>query len=292
MHYPPNQSYGNQGPNDQTTSSWQPTMSNQQYPPMPPQSPSKPPSWWRRQKRITKIGILGCGLPTVIVLLCVCSLTALGLVLPKQPASSVASNSVQATATPTHAAIHVATPPKSTPTPKPAVKTQTPTSAPASSGAAVLGATLDAFKAKYGPPNSHSDPNQGQYYFSVYGTGQSDLTVQFLGTTHAEGLILDAPGNNTYWSESEATSHCLALLPSDADYQRQLTVRGGDPTTPDIQRVYSVPSLASLFSSSDWTDENGNQTTAGTVGMVLGHWTTTSGAGYIDCTVQIGLQSV
>jgi hypothetical protein len=289
MQYPPD-SYGNYD---------QPTFSGQNYPnPEPPFSPPaqpapKPPSWWRRQKRITKIGILGCGLPTGIVLLCLCSLTILGLILEKtSPSSSVA---VIATTTPTHAAVIQATvtrTPASKPTSAP-TKTPMPTAthAPAASGQAVLGGTLADFEARYGPLNSYSNPSQHQYYFSLYGQGKDDLTLQFVDDpAHVSALILDAPGN-TSWNESDATSHCTALLPSDAMYERQMNVQGAD-TVPDTQRVYTVPSLESLFPASAWTDENGNQANAGTVGMILNHYTSGNGSsGYISCVVQVGLQS-
>lgn len=131
MQYPPNP-YGNSGPNDQTTSYDQPTYPYQQQSPYPPIQPQnqRQSSWWRRQKRITKIGILGCGLPTAILFLCICSLTMIGLANPsqQQTSSQVTSVSLQ-TATPTHASLHVTATPRPTPTAKP-TPTPTPTPVP------------------------------------------------------------------------------------------------------------------------------------------------------------------
>src|SRR5579859_6357293 len=105
--YPPPYGQNPSDPNGQTTSYGQNTLPYQQYPSSSPQPP-KPPSWWRRQKRITKIGILGCGLPIALIFLCAfCGVVASAL--PKAPASQVASSASQIAVTPTRAVIHVAT---------------------------------------------------------------------------------------------------------------------------------------------------------------------------------------
>ncbi len=192
---------------------------------------------------------------------------------PTPTATSATNNAAQVSSSPTQA---------SQPTSAP---TASPTKSPA--GPAILGATLNDFKARYGQLNSHSDPANGQYYFALYGNDKDDLTLQFIYDEHASAILYGAP-NNKYWSYSEAKTACAAFLPSDATYQRKMTVYDTTGKAQDEQLVYVSSSIASFFPASAFTDENGNNAKPGTIGLILTHWDTNT---YLQCTVQVGLES-
>jgi hypothetical protein len=140
------------------------------------------------------------------------------------------------------------------------------------SGPAYLGNVVGTFANKYGQPNSHTQASSGTYDFSLYGDNQNDLSIQTLGGTDARvnGIIDTVPGT-VGWSQDEAIAACGAFLPPDAQYQRQITTTARGRNA-GIQRVYLIPSLASLLPAKDWTDETGEQTAPGTVGMMLGYF--------------------
>lgn len=153
---------------------------------------------------------------------------------------------------------------------------------------AVLGGTLQDFEARYGHLNSHSDPAHGAYYFAVYGNDKNDISLQFIYNAHTDGIIYGAPPSHM-WSYTDAKAACMGLMPSDATYQRKMTVF--DPTTgqpQDEQLVYYSLSIAKLFPASAFDDEYGNQTKAGTIALILTHWDTNT---YVQCVVQVGLES-
>lgn len=194
----------------------------------------------------------------------------------------------QGIATPTAASTTQASQPTSAANPT-QLATKAPTTVPtaAQNGVAshaLLGGTLADFNARYGHYMSNSDVSQHSYDWTLYGAGKKDLTVTFLYNTHADGILYAAP-EPQMWTFNQAKSACFALLPSDAQYQRRMTVT----KLKDEQLVYLVSSIAKLFPSSAWTDENGNQAKAGTVGLILSHWTDTT---YVQCTLQIGLESL
>jgi hypothetical protein len=165
-----------------------------------------------------------------------------------------------------------------------------PTPLPASSGPAILGATLSAFVARYGQPNQHSMPASHTYYFSLYGTpGQDDLTVMLIDGQHVDAVTVASP-TGAGWDESTAIAACLAFAPSDAVYQRQMIQTDATGALQDIQRVYLSPSLAQVFPASMFPDEHGNQATPGTIGLVLDDNLGNTNS-FIDCTLQVGLQS-
>lgn len=236
---------------------------------MPP--PPQPPKG-KRRKWPWVVGI-------ILVLLVIGSINAAisgGNGIGNQPDSTPTTASFRATSAPTQVA-------------KPTQASQ-PTSAPVSGGNpanAILGGTLADFVARYGQLNSHSDPSKGEYYIALYGNDKNDLTLQFIYNKHTDGIILGAP-DNKYWTYTEAKAECLRFLPSDAVYQRKMTVLDPQGNPMDEQLVYYSPSLGKLFPASAFNDENGNPAKPGTIGLILGHWTATS---YIQCAVQVGLES-
>lgn len=184
----------------------------------------------------------------------------------------------QPTITPTQAAIVHPTP----------TSTIAPTHPTANAGPAILGADISAFIAKYGQSNIDSQPNNGSYNFALYGHSQVDNLNVVTKGSKALSIFKDSPTDQG-WNKSEAIAACLVFIPSDSVYKREMTLLDPQGNPMDIQRVYYSPSLAKQFPSSDFTDENGNQTTPGTFGIVLAY-ASGSTTSFLFCSVQVGLQ--
>lgn len=151
---------------------------------------------------------------------------------------------------------------------------------PTSAGPAILGADIGTFIARYGQPDSHSQPAQGSYDFG----NLSIVTAQSKALS-----ILDSSPTDQGWDESQAKAICLAFAPPDSVYKRQMTLLDPQGNPMDIQLVYYSASLAHQFPSSDFTDENSNQTTPGTFALVLGY-ASGSTSSFLSCSAQVGLQ--
>jgi hypothetical protein len=146
-------------------------------------------------------------------------------------------------------------------------------------GAAILGGNISAFIAKYGPPFSDA----GGYY--VFANDGVDVTASGL---HAFAIAVSAPGNTT-WSVKQAESICLALVPPDRVYERSRIILDPLEKPMALQKVYYSAVLSKQFPASDFTDENANQLTPGTLGLVL----TYDGGNtskILQCAVEVGLQ--
>lgn len=184
---------------------------------------------------------------------------------------------------PTHTTQQLTTQPTRAPQPVTA-----PTQSVAKAGPAILGADIAAFITKYGQPNTHSQPSNGDYNFALYGNPQiSDLSV----TTESNKAlsILKDSSTDQGWNASEAIAACLVFTPQDTIYKRSMILLDGQGNPLAIQRVYFSLSLAKQFPASNFTDENSNQTIPGTFGIVLGYnlGSTTS---FLTCSAQVGLQ--
>ena len=160
-----------------------------------------------------------------------------------------------------------------------------PTLFPASPGAAILGANIGTFIAKYGQPTSQ--PVNEIYEFSIYGNPHTNDVTVATQNNKVMGIQEDSPANQE-WSESEAIKSCLAFAPSDNVYKRQETFSDTQGTITDLQRVYYSPSLAKQFPASDFTDENGDAMTPGMFGIVL-TYSTSGESEFLGCATQIGL---
>ncbi|HJT58915.1 MAG TPA: hypothetical protein VJ761_20570 [Ktedonobacteraceae bacterium] len=167
---------------------------------------------------------------------------------------------------------------------QPAAQTS-PTLFPTSPGAAILGANIGTFIAKYGQPNSQ--PSNGVYEFSIYGNPHTNDVTIATQNNRVMGIEEDSPDGQE-WSESEAIKSCLAFAPLDNLYKRQETFSDTQGTTTDLQHVYYSRSLAKQFPASDFTDENGDATTPGVFGIVL-TYSTSGESEFLGCATQIGL---
>lgn len=274
MQQPPNQypSYPQQ--QQWTPQQGVPPQQQWQQQPYPPQyQPPMPPPPKRSRKR------LWVGIAVAFCLLVIISGVAQAFNSPSSSSTDTATSQqpttapTQQAAQPTHAA---------QPTTAPTHQTN---SAPA--GPAILGADIAAFIAKYGQPIPSSQPAMGDYRFALYGNQTNDLDV-VAGDGRALSILKDSPTDQG-WNESEAIASCLAFLPPDSTYKREMTLFDAQGNPTDVQRVYYSPSLASRFPASVFTDENGNQTIPGTFAMVLGY-NLNSTSSFLSCAPQVGLQ--
>ena len=242
---------GNTPPNWQSS---QPQLQNQQYPPpsIPDQFqyPSSPPSdvppkrpsgfrhWFRIQPSKTKLGM---GLIVVAILLCIFAVYAYG--------SSIVSTKVNPTPTTSGNGGAVISP----------GVTNAPTLQPTSkSGAAILGAQLSTFTAKFGQPNDHSSP--GQIHLARCGNSNTDQLIlsplSAASTTGPIASILYAPCAT--WTVSMAESVCSTFYPTDAVYQKTVNIAGSASRFPAVVKVYYSATLTREFGADNFTDANKN----------------------------------
>ncbi len=240
--------------------------------------------WYKRQTGLAKVG-LGCGLIVAILLLCTCSLAAFASRLPPVPASP--SPQVVATkAQPTATSVPLATPtatlvPTATPTPKPRA------TAIKNAGPAVLGGTVDAFIAKFGPPNDHS--SEIMPHFNRCGNSNIDQVILLqnpAGGTSGRIIAVTAQAcTTTSWNMSLAKVICSSYFPADAVYKR--TVQVG---TTSIDKIYFSATLAHEFTPDSFTDANGNPVQPGLFDVNYLYASNTDTT-YIDsCDVDVGTQ--
>jgi len=280
MQQPPNQypSY----PQQQQWTPQQGMSPQQQWQqqPYPPQyQPPMPPPPKRSRKR------LWVGIAVAFCLLVIISGVAQAFNRPSLTSTDTSTNQ-QPTTVPTQPQ-QAAQPTRAA---QPTHATQ-PTTAPThpivNAGPAILGANIAAFIAKYGQPIPGSQPGSGDYRFALYGNQRNDLDV-VTGDGKAFSILNNSPTDQG-WNKSEAIAACLAFLPPDSVYKREMTLIDPQGNLTDVQRVYYSPSLASRFQASVFTDENGNQTTPGTFAMVLGY-NLNSTSSFLSCAPQVGLQ--
>ena len=176
----------------------------------------------------------------------------------------------------------------SSPTVKPtqkvsATSTTKVTKLPATNGSALLGSDISAFIGKYGQPNDHSDVKDGIDHFQRYPGENTDFLIvatDFTGSTsRAEDITVQAP--NAGWSIEAGTEKCSTFFPSDAKYQRQVSLDGG------YDKIYFSMSLASLFPASAFTDASGNQVKAGSFDA---QYLVNSDQTISSCDIIIGMQ--
>ncbi len=165
-----------------------------------------------------------------------------------------------------------------------------PTPPITNTGPAILGANISVFIAKYGTPNSDSDPSKDTYNFHLYGNPQQDdLSITTEGPKAL--AILEHSPTDQGWSISQAITACMAFVPPDAIYKRSVTLLDAQNHPMALQRVYYSLSLAKQFPASDFTDENSNLTTPGTFSLVL-TYNNGNTLSALFCSAQIGFMTV
>ena len=176
------------------------------------------------------------------------------------------------------------------PTIQPTAKTQqvAPTQpAPATTEQARLGASLDAFIAKYGQPNDHTDKNNGSYHFARIPGENTDgiiLNTDILDSGYSQ-KVMDVTANapDGGWTKEQSDQACLSLLPLDARYKNRVQLN----STSGYDIIYSSTSLAHAFPADAFTDSNNNPTTPGLFDV---QYLTNQNGTINDCELMVGTQ--
>ncbi|GAC1478850.1 MAG: hypothetical protein NVS2B12_33480 [Ktedonobacteraceae bacterium] len=146
-----------------------------------------------------------------------------------------------------------------TPTLKPTVLTMPAGSAPS---APILGANINAFIARYGPPDNHTNTKAGLYHFRRYPGSNIDFLILLVDTnTHlVENVDVnasDVPGQG--WTSDQANTPCSAFFPSDAVYQSQVPITIGT----GYDKIYFSASLAHVLPAATFEDAQQNSVKPG-----------------------------
>jgi hypothetical protein len=246
----------------------QPTYQTPQYTQYPPQFAPPPPP----RKRRTWLWVL-LGALALLVLGCV------GIVAI---ASTATQTGTQPQATSTTAV--------NTPAPTTALSTPTtnptPTSKPQPAvGPAVLGAPLDAFIAKLGPPNDHSSTSMP--HFKRRGNSNVDQVILLQGEDNqrVSGVTISACTSSD-WTMSAASAACAPYLPSDAVFKRSVYVTA----SPALDKIYYSSSIAHEFDPGDFTDANGNTVKPGLFDVNYLYVSSSDTTHIDDCDILLGTQ--
>ncbi len=177
--------------------------------------------------------------------------------------------------------------PTSKPNPTP-TSTPTPTAtAVKNAGPAVLGGTVDAFIAKFGPPNDHS--SAGLPHFNRCGNSNIDqliLLQDSYGGTSAHIIAVTVQAcTSTSWTMSLATAMCSSFYPADAVYKR--TVQVGDTS---IDKIYFSATLAHKFTPDNFTDANSNPVQPGLFDVNYLYASNTDTSHIDSCDIDLGTQ--
>lgn len=143
-------------------------------------------------------------------------------------------------------------------------------------GPTIIGQLVSNFIGAYGSPINDLW-RSGSFDF------KNNITVLALSDGHVFGILdMNADGNG--WSTLDAAvTACRVFIPDDSKYLRTVALRNG------TERVYISKSLASDIDASAFTDENGNQTTPGVLGITY-HYDLTDTTHVDDCGPQVGLE--
>jgi hypothetical protein len=261
---------------------WQQPMHQQyppQYPPPPPQPPQRKKGWIRRH-------------PFWSILIALLLLSCIVGALNDQSSGTTAATS-NANASPTVASTQPASAPTVQPTLAPTIqptpKTQqvAPTQPAPATGDPVLGAPIGTFITRFGQPKQ-----MGTGYYSF----QNDsIEANFSSDNDKRTLIVsrNAP-NNQEFTLQDGRAACVPFLPADATYTgKHMTQYNSDGSLRDEQYVYVSPLLGKAMPASIFTDEKGNNTTPGTIGLILTYDATIQGntTQFLTCDDEAGLES-
>ena len=183
--------------------------------------------------------LLGSCLFAIFLLLCSCG---------------GAQSSATDTSNPTPTASAVSPTPTQTTQPSQAATTVS------SPGQAVLGGQLSAFIDKFGQPNDHSVAG-GPHLARCNGSNIDELLLSQISSQPTAGLItsiLFQPCPGTDNSVSTVEAKCSAFFPSDAVYQKTVTIVGSSSQLPAFDKIYYSATLANEFTANNFTDASQN----------------------------------
>lgn len=217
-----------------------------------------------------------------VLLLCVCGLSACGDLLQGNSESSNSSN---------QSTIQLTLAPNPTSTPAVAATSTAVANATATitnAGPAILGASLDAFIAKFGQPNARSADSTP--HFKACNNSSIDQIV--LSETSIEsdtGPITTITAQAcTPWTSSFATTYCSSFLPADAKFEKSVQHPASSGQPASIDKIYYSQSLAQEFAAEDFNDGSGNNVQPGLLDV---NYLYSSDASHIgSCQLELGTQ--
>lgn len=227
-------------------------------------------SWYRGTGRGAQIGV-AVGALVVVCGCCAVSVNALG-----SGGGKGGANSSPTTGLTTHQATATNSETKTT-----ATHTTAPTATTISGvTTATLGGTQIMFITAFGPSNNSAGERR-DHRMTIQGQ-DVEIQVALVSADDSSRVryIRIAPADaTTSWSNSQAEAIAKTFLPSDAVYEKDLTVADFG-----VEHVYTSKLLAASFAASAFQDENGNAVAPGTFYMACGDQTDGSGV----CSMQLG----
>jgi hypothetical protein len=261
----------------------QPQLQTQQSPaqsrPGQFQNPSSPPnnvppkgfgSWFRTRSPKTKLGL---GLIIIALLLCVFAVYEFGSAIgaPRtNPALNTAGNAMTEVS--------------------PGATNTSTLQRTQNVGAAILGAPLSIFTAKFGQPNDQSSP--GQIHLARCKDSNTDQLVlaQLSLTSSTVPITSILYASCSTWTVSTAESLCSKFFPTDAVYQKTITIPGSSSHFPAFDKIYYSAILAHEFAAATFIDANKNLVKPGLFDTNYLYENTGDTEHIGSCNIQLGTQ--
>ena len=155
---------------------------------------------------------------------------------------------------------------------------------------AILGAPLSAYTAKFGQPNNQSSP--GQIHLARCKDSNTDQLI-------LAQLSLESPtvpitsilyASCSTWTVSTAESLCSKFFPTDAVYQKTITIPGSSSHFPAFDKIYYSAILAHEFAAATFIDANKNLVKPGLFDTNYLYENTGDTEHIGSCNIQLGTQ--
>lgn len=219
----------------------------------------------------------------LVLLLCVCGLSACGDLLQSSSGGNNTSgnqSSIQLTLAPN-------------PTSTPAVAATATAAARATAtitnaGPAILGASVDAFIARFGQPDARS--TDGTPHFKACSNSNVDQIILSQVSIESDtGPITSITAQACVpWTSSFATTYCSSFLPSDAKFEKSIQHPASSGQAASLDKIYYSPSLAQEFAAEDFNDGSGDNVQPGSFDV---NYLYTSDTSHVDsCQLELGTQ--
>ena len=128
----------------------------------------------------------------------------------------------------------------------------------ANAGPAILGASLDAFIAKFGQPNTHSTDGEPHFNGCNNSTVDQLIVSQVSLESNAGPITAITAQACTPWTASFANTYCSSFLPSDAKYERSVNHPASSSQFASTDKIYYSAALAQEFAAEDFSDGSGD----------------------------------
>ncbi len=267
--------FGNSQPNLQSN---QPQLQTQQRPGQF-QNPASPPNdvppkrsgnWFRTRSPKTKLGL---GLIIIALLLCLFAVYEFGSAIGAPKTNPALNNAGKSITEVSPGATNTST----------SQQTQ-------NGGAAILGAQLSTFTAKFGQSNDHS--SSGQVHLArCKGSNTDQLILAQSSLASPTGPITSILyASCSTWTVTTAESLCSKFFPADAVYQKTITIPGSSSHFPAFDKIYYSATLAHEFAAATFIDANKNLVKPGLFDANYLYESINDTEHIGSCNVQLGTQ--